>query len=130
MTKITKHVAFLLVVSTLMSAAGATFVASLEAEANQAPGEVYALKGFHSFFDRHPRLRKASKAAVLGAGIGTGLGIVTGGAMGGAAAGAARGGGFSLVRTSKTWQKAKNKVKGKHADSHHKSARRDDRRPN
>jgi len=127
MTKFTKYFVLLLTASLLASAAGAVFVTSLEADAYQASGELYALKGFHSFFDRHPRLRKASKAAVLGAGIGTGLGIVTGGAMGGAGAGAARGGGFSLVRTSKTWQKAKNKVKGRSTGGQDKNARHHDR---
>lgn len=68
-------------------------------------------KGLRSFLRRHPRIRKAAKAGAIGAGIGTGVGLVTGGSVAGSAASSAgRSAGFSLVRTSKPWQKAKSKV--------------------
>jgi hypothetical protein len=118
MTKITKRVkAFVITTLLLIGIAGSILWYGQTAQAFSQNGTVLALKGFRGFFDRHPRVRKAAKSAAIGAGIGTGVGIITGaGVAGSAAGGAARSGGFSLVRTSKTWKKGKEKLTKKSAD--------------
>ncbi len=62
-------------------------------------------------FSRHPKLKKIFEGAAIGGGLGTGLGLVTGaGAVAGAAGGAGRGAAFGAVRTTKTWERTKEKV--------------------
>jgi len=106
----------LLLMSALMT--GSIWSSWLIADAETTPAIGYGNKGLRSFFNRHPRMRKAAKAAAIGAGIGTGVGLVTGGSIAGSAAGSAgRSAGFSLVRTSKPWQKAKGKLTSKRPKS-------------
>ena len=86
----------------------------------EAPQTEVSTSGEHrhrvrAFFRRHPRIKKAAKAAAIGACIGSGVGLVIGAPVVVAGAlGAGKGAAISGVRTSKTWQKMKDKMHRHH----------------